>query len=41
LDLRPNVLLGWVKAHNADAAHAFPGVGHQKPEVGYLANEST
>ena len=32
LDLNVNVLRGRVKAHRADPAHAFPGVGQQKPE---------
>ena len=31
-DLNVNVLRGRVKAHRADPAHAFPGVGQQKPE---------
>lgn len=32
LDVHVNLLRGWVKAHRADPAHAFPGVGQQKPD---------
>lgn len=32
LELNVNVLRGWVKADRADPAHAFPGVGQQKPD---------
>jgi transposase len=36
LDLHVNVLRGWVKAHREDPAHAFPGLGQQKPEAAEL-----
>ena len=32
LDLHVNVLRKWVRAHEADPPHAFPGEGQQKPE---------
>jgi transposase len=32
LEVHVNLLRGWVKAHQRDPAHAFPGVGQQKPE---------
>ena len=32
LEVHTNVLRAWVRAHRADPAHAFPGVGQQKPE---------
>jgi transposase len=32
LDVHVNLLRGWVKAHRTDPAHAFPGVGQQKPD---------
>ena len=32
LDIHVNALRGWVRAHRADPAHAFPGEGQQKPE---------
>jgi transposase len=36
LDVHVNVLRGWVKAHREDPAHAFPGLGQQKPEAAEL-----
>ena len=33
LEVHANVLRGWVRAHREDPAHAFPGVGQQKPEA--------
>lgn len=36
LDVHVNLLRGWVRAHMADPAHAFPGEGQQKPEAAEL-----
>jgi transposase len=36
LGLHVNVLRGWVQAHEADPAHAFPGHGQQPPESAEL-----
>jgi len=33
LDVHVNVLRTWVRAHREDPAHAFPGLGQQKPEA--------
>jgi len=36
LDVHVNVLRSWVRAHREDPAHAFPGLGQQKPEAAEL-----
>ena len=36
LDVHVNVLRTWVRAHQEDPAHAFPGEGQQKPEAAEL-----
>jgi len=36
LDVHLNVLRTWVRAYREDPAHAFPGVGQQKPEAAEL-----
>ena len=33
LDLNVNVLRGWVKAHRADPAHAFPAWASRSPRM--------
>ena len=32
LDLNHNMLRRWLKEHDGDSKHAFPGVGQMKPE---------
>jgi len=32
LDIHESVLRKWVKDYSSTPAHAFPGLGHQKPE---------
>ena len=36
LDVHVNLLRGWVHAQREDPAHAFPGLGQQKPEAAEL-----
>ena len=37
LGLHVNMLRQWVRAHQADPTHAFPGEGQQKPEQAELS----